>query len=331
MPTTHPRPLHRATVPALIAAAALSGCIPAAAVTVGDAAPTVYASSLRVPRPAGALSEHVIVISIDGLRPDAIERFGARALQRLAHEGSYSLEARTILPSITLPSHTSMLTGEGPETHGITWNDNRAEVEGTVHTPTVFSLAHARGLHTAAFFSKGKFEHLLIPGSVTYAVAPEGNGKWLAARTAGKVEAYLRTERPDLLFVHLGDTDYAGHAFGWMGMVYGWAVRHADGAVARVLAAADRAYGEGSYTVLVTADHGGHGRTHGTSAAVDVTIPWIAWGRGIRSGGVRLGAGIRTMDTAATALRLLGVEEHAVGEPVLGALDAALLGTTDEP
>src|SRR5262245_4599238 len=66
-----------------------------------------------------ALSEHVIIVSIDGLRPDAIKKFGADTMKRLMQEGSYSLHASTILPSKTLPSHTSMLTGVEPSEHGV--------------------------------------------------------------------------------------------------------------------------------------------------------------------------------------------------------------------
>lgn len=323
-------PIHRLArlLSALVISAPLASCVPAALVTTGEPEPA-YVSRLVASPVERALSEHVVVISIDGLRPDAIERFGAQTLQRLMREGSYSLAARTILPSITLPSHTSMLTGEEIETHGITWNDNRVESEGTVETPTILALARERGLRTAAFFSKGKFHHLLIPGSVDHAVAPEGNGKWLAGRTARHVEDHLEDARPNLLFVHIGDADFAGHTFGWMSPVYGWAVRHADGAVARVLAAADRAYGEGNYTVLLTADHGGHGRTHGSEDLRDVTIPWIAWGKGIRADGMELPAGIHTTDTAATALRLLGLHEGTAGEPVTGALDARLLAAAE--
>ena len=52
---------------------------------------------------AGAVTDHVVVISIDGLRPDAIDRFGARTLQRLKAEGASASEATTIFPSKTLP------------------------------------------------------------------------------------------------------------------------------------------------------------------------------------------------------------------------------------
>src|SRR5688572_33228334 len=63
------------------------------------------------PLPPTSVSRNVLVVSVDGLRPDAIATYGAPTLQRLMREGSYTLSATTIDPSTTLPSHTSMLTG----------------------------------------------------------------------------------------------------------------------------------------------------------------------------------------------------------------------------
>jgi arylsulfatase A-like enzyme len=255
----------------------------------------------------GAVTDHVVIVSVDGLRPDAIARFNAATIGRLAREGSFSLAATTINPSKTLPSHTSMLTGEEPKEHGISWNTNETHTHSHVAVPTIFALARERGLRTAAFFSKGKFNHLEVPGSLDYTQAPNGNGSWSADRTVGDMERYLRVARPNLLFVHIGEPDYAGHFWGWMSWMYGRAVRTADAAVGRVLAAADHAFGAGNYTFLLTADHGGHGRSHGSNRPEDVTIPWIAWGEGVRSG-TELARGIRTMDTAGTALWLLGID-----------------------
>ena len=268
-------------------------------------------------------TDHVVVISIDGLRPDAIGKFGATNLQRLMREGSYTLAARTIMPSRTLPSHTSMLTGEEPEQHGITWNSNETDDHGHVAVPTIFAQAHQAGFKTAAFFSKGKFNHLKIPNSLDYSEAPEGDAHWNASRTVANVERYLEKERPNLLFVHIGEPDYAGHRYSWMSWFYGRAVRSADRAVAQVLTAANEAYGAGNFTVIVTADHGGHGWGHGSSDARDVTIPWIAWGEGVKRGNV-LDASIRTMDTAVTALWLLGLDGLGVGRPVDTAFTAGV-------
>ena len=54
---------------------------------------------------------HIVLISIDGLRPDAINIKNAKNLYTLSHAGLYYPDAQTIKRSVTLPSHTSMLTG----------------------------------------------------------------------------------------------------------------------------------------------------------------------------------------------------------------------------
>jgi arylsulfatase A-like enzyme len=292
-----PRSLHRAALAALALACA---CAPASRLHT-PTAPTPIANR------DDAVTRHVVIVSIDGLRPDAIARYHATMLGRLVRDGRATLDARTILPSKTLPSHTSMLTGQPPDRHGITWNDDEVVGRGLVPVPTVFAVARAHGLRTAAFFSKAKFRHLMVPGTLDHAQAPRGWwGRWSAGHTTDDVTRYLKGgARPDLLFVHLAEPDYVGHAVGWMSWLYGRGVRTADEALARLIDAADGAFGRGRYVLIVTADHGGHGRDHGSADARDVTIPWIAWGEGIGRGA--LPAGIRTMDTAATALRLLGV------------------------
>jgi predicted AlkP superfamily pyrophosphatase or phosphodiesterase len=263
------------------------------------------------PAPNASITRNVILVSIDGLRPDAIDVFKAPTFQRLMREGTYSLLARTILPSSTLPSHTSMLSGEPPEQHRVTWNNVVTAEKDVVDFSTVFSVARAHGYRTAAFFSKAKFSPLQRPGSLDYSQAPGGWwGKWPSARTVSDVRAYLQKERPNLLFVHLSDADSAGHSSGWMSAAYGRAVLATDNAVSQILEAADQTYGAGNYSVVVTADHGGHGRGHGTKDPLDVAIPWIAWGRGVNAG-VIADVTINTFDTAPTVLWLLGVEKPA--------------------
>ena len=280
--------------------------------------------------PTGAVTNHVIVVSIDGLRPDAIDAAGATTLQRLMRSGSYTLKATTIDLSKTLPSHTSMLTGELAEQHGIMWNTDETDTHGTIEIPTVFGIARGRGFHTAAFFSKAKFNHLEVAGTLDHSQAPNGRKAWSANKTVTDVERYLATARPNLLFVHIGEPDYAGHRLGWMSWWYARAVRKADAAVERLMVAADRAYGADNYTLIITADHGGHGRSHGSEVREDVTIPWIAFGRGVRAG-TELRAGVRTVDTAATMLWLLGVAPPTplAGVPIRDAFTDAARAVAD--
>ncbi|HYW10332.1 MAG TPA: alkaline phosphatase family protein [Longimicrobium sp.] len=273
------------------------------------------------PRP-GALAHHVVVISIDGLRPDAIEASGARNLQRMMEEGAYSLQARTIQPSRTLPSHTSMITGVQPAVHGITWNDEQVDAQGRVRVATMFDMADSAHLHTAAFFGKAKFRHLIHGDAPDEVEAPRGLEVVLAPRITQDVIQYLRFNQPDLLFVHLADPDIAGHSAGWMSMPYRWAVRRADAAVEQIRRQAVATFG-GDVVVIVTADHGGHGRDHGTTAEEDVLIPWIVWGPTVETG--RIAERIDTFDTAATALWILGVPVPArwEGRPVATAFQTS--------
>jgi len=303
-------------------ASLLAACSPR---TNATALPPVRADTALA---RGAVTDHVIVISMDGFRPDAIARIRPRTIRRLAREGSHTLEARTIVPSRTLPGHMSMVSGEPPDVHGVVNNEDPDETRWVVDVPTIFHLAHERGFRTAAFFSKTKFRQIYEPGSVDHAEKPTN---WLGLRpswtTAGRVERHLARERPQLVFIHFAEPDYVGHVFGWMSPPYRWAVGWTDRALARVLAAADRAYGKGNYTVILTADHGGSRFTHGSEKAVDMTIPWIAWGKGVRGGEV-LPAGVRTMDTAATAMWLLGIPRPGdwVGAPVEAAFHAPASG-----
>jgi predicted AlkP superfamily pyrophosphatase or phosphodiesterase len=266
---------------------------------------------------------HVVVVSIDGLRPDAIEASGAETLQRLMREGAYSLQAQTINPSKTLPSHTSMLTGVSPAKHGITWNEDRVEETGRVGVPTVFDLADSAGLKTAAFFGKAKFRHLIGTEALDYwATAPRGMEILYAPRMVEDVKRFLKYRRPQLLFIHLPDPDLAGHSAGWMSLPYRLAVRRADAAVREIWEIGQKRFGK-DFVLIVTADHGGHDRTHGTTAAVDMTIPWIAWGKEVKPGPIE--APITTYDTAATTLWLLGIPAPPFwdGRPVAEAFDPA--------
>jgi predicted AlkP superfamily pyrophosphatase or phosphodiesterase len=279
---------------------------------------------------AVGLTRNVVLVSVDGLRPDAIAEFDPPTLQRLMREGSYSLAARTIMPSTTLPSHTSMLSGEPPEDHGVFWNNVLSAKTDVVAFPTIFSVAREHGYRTAAFFSKSKFEPLQRPGTLDYSQAPGGwFGRWSSDRTMADVRSYLAKERPNLLFIHLADPDRAGHSSGWMSDAYGRAVRDADQALGELVASADGAYGRGNYLLLVTADHGGHGRGHGTNDPLDVTIPWIAWGRGVNAGLLK-DMPIQTFDTAPTVLWLLGLDtpDEWDGMPVTKAFHAPVASTT---
>lgn len=64
----------------------------------------------------------VILILVDGMRPDALTGCGHPYVKRLFEIGSYSMEAKTVYPSVTLPCHMSLFHSVPPERHGILTN-----------------------------------------------------------------------------------------------------------------------------------------------------------------------------------------------------------------
>jgi len=256
-------------------------------------------------------ASHVIVISIDGLRPDAIERAPAKHLQALIERGAYCATAKTVSPTVTLPGHVSMLSGLDVGRHGVTANE---ELPGFFMAPTVFTAAKNMNLRTGIFFSKSKLRYLARPGAVDVAygtaiVTVEPDAATTAAALA-RVFAERWAERSfDFAFVHLREPDEAGHKEGWMTEAYLRGVAEADAAVGSIL---ETVRASERVAVIVTADHGGTGLTH----ADDPVIPWICVGPGVTPG-LKIGREIRTFDTAATALLWLGLRPHHIdGRPV---------------
>jgi arylsulfatase A-like enzyme len=261
------------------------------------------------PAPSPA-TPRVVIFSIDGLRPDALLQ-AAPVLAAFAAGGASTWQAQTIMPSTTLPSHASMLSGYSPSVHGITWDEFRSD-KGPISVPTVFSAARAAGLRTVLVAGKDKFRQLDIPGTVQRFDLCAGNDEEVATRAIGEAMAGF-----DLMFVHLPQTDLTGHAQGWMSPAYLDAVSGADRAVARVVEALPA-----GTTVIITADHGGHEWTHGSNMRVDLTIPWIMFGPHVAAR--TLTTRVQTVDTAATAAFVLGISlaPSASGRPVMEAFDA---------
>lgn len=270
------------------------------------------ASARSSPPPPSRLVNHVIIVSIDGLRPDALRRAETINLKTLWQGGASSWQAQTVFPSITLPAHASMLSGVPIEKHGITWNDWQPG-QGFISVPTVFSIAHEAGVTTAAVVGKFKLFHLAPPGVVDFFDVHPSD-----ADVSQAAADYFLAHRPTVLFLHLPDTDTTGHAYGWMSPEQLQTIGRADQALTPLLTALRQTNLLDQTLIIVTADHGGHARTHGTDLPEDMTIPWIAFGAPVKRG-YRIKSWVRVYDTAATALYALGlpIPESWEGKPIV--------------
>lgn len=263
-----------------------------------------------------AMTELVVLISVDGLRPDVIFPV-APTIHRLTLEGASALHSRTISKSSTLPSHASMVSGVDVDQHGLGFNSYRPD-RGHIQYPTIFSEAQKAGLSTALFVGKRKLSHLLNPDTVAHFEV----GGVFCNKVTQLAVPYLREAEPGVVFVHFSDPDGAGHRNGWMSDEYKAAVHRADRCVAEVLEALQQRGHMDRTMVLVTSDHGGHDHSHGTRKKLDRQIPWVLFGGGVKEK-ARIRRTVFNTDTAATIFHALGITPPAsiVGKPVLEAFD----------
>lgn len=270
--------------------------------------------AVSLPAWAEKHTEHVFIVSFDGGKPAVMQQSKMPTVEHLVETGACTWQAQTTFPSITLTSHASMLTGVGPAKHHMLWNEWKPD-RGMVTVPTIFQLAHKNALVTAMIVSKPKFIHLFLAHSLNFFALPSYKAK-LVADVASE---YIKDKKPNLCFIHFTDSDSAGHQYGWGSDEQKKAFADEDDALKTVLKAISDAGIEKQSVVILTADHGGHDKTHGSNAAEDMTIPWIVWGKGVKHDST-IGS-VNTCDTAATALWLLDLPIPADfdGKPVVGA------------
>lgn len=246
----------------------------------------------------------VLLLSVDGMRPDGLAAAQTPTFDRLIREGAFTGAARTVMPSVTLPCHTSMLRGVDTARHGITSN--------TFHplarpVPSLIDTAKDAGKRTGFFYNWEELRDLAAPGKLDVSMMiGDSNRPETDQRVADMAIDALDRHDLDFLFLYLGWTDACGHESGWMSPPYLEAISNADACLGRVLAALQRLGRAGETTVLVTSDHGGHERCHGTDSDEDILVPWLLCGPGIRSGH-RIAGPVRIYDTCATLAHLLGV------------------------
>ena len=265
---------------------------------------------------AANVNSHAILISCDGLRPDAVEKLGAEKLPhlyRLLKEGASTKNARTDKThTVTLPNHTSMVTGRpvaGAAGHN--WTSNGTPKLGQMlhrnkkqYIRSMFGVAHDHGLRTALFSSKTKF--ILYDRSYD-----ERNGKPdQIGEDDGKdkIDTYVFEEDIEKLMprfleamkaspfqlsmLHLRDTDTAGHKSGWdltEGSPYMKAIVRIDGVLGDLLKLIDSDERlSGKTSIIITADHGGRmeTKTHlKADSPYNYTIPFMVWGPEVEAGG----------------------------------------------
>ena len=250
----------------------------------------------------------VILVLIDGCRPEALSSSTTPALDSLMAGGAFTRQARTVEPPITLPTHFSLFTSRMPSQHGVFTNGCQP-LAPPAAAGLVETVKH-NGLYAAAIHSWEEL-NLLAPcnsfDEVYYRKTDHVEGGDEQLMRVGL--DIICARKPDFCFIYLGRQDLAGHAGGWLSPQYFKALKQADDAVALLVDGLAAGGLTEQYVVVVQSDHGGQGKQHKQPLAEVMTIPWMARGPGIRAGHA-IKAGVQIVDTAPTIARILGIEPH---------------------
>lgn len=239
----------------------------------------------------------VILIVVDGMRPDSLEKI--ENAQKIVKNSTYTMNAQTVFPSVTLPCHMSLFHSVAPERHGTTTNIYMPQVRPINGLCEVLKLYNKK---SAMFYNWEDIRDVSRPNSLSHVAFYAG--KKLGYLETGEMLTeelikYVKAFDTDFTFLLLGYTDWAGHKFGWMSDEYLSAMQSSWDNIEKIMTE----LGD-EYTYIITADHGGHDRTHGSDTPEDMTIPVILNGKAFEKNKVIEKVSI--LDIAPTVATLLG-------------------------
>ena len=256
------------------------------------------------------MQNKVILISIDGMRPDGLKACGNQYLTELEAKCAYTYSGASLFPPITFPCHFSMSRSVTPQRHGILTNTYVPEVR---PVKGIFEKIREAGGMSAMFYGWDNMRDIATPGSLKIA-------SYMNFRVTGESDTYLTDEclrtvenySPDFVFLYLPDTDdLGGHAAGWMSEEYLHRISIAIDNVKRVFEKFSN-----KYRIIIMSDHGGHERTHGVNCSEDMTIPFFFYGEEFTPG--QMSEPISLLEIAPTIAKIMGIpqDEDWEGHPV---------------
>ncbi len=243
------------------------------------------------------MAEKVILILADGMRPDGLLQCGSDFVKTMQEKSYYSLTAQTVMPSVTLPCHMSLFHSVDPDRHGVTTNTYVPQVR---PIEGLFDALYRNEKINGFFFNWEELRDLSRPGHVDKSVFLNLHSMKNTDRLlTDEAVKYIGERKPDFVFLYMGMTDEAGHDYGWMSKEYLSAINVAVSCMQKIY---DN-FGD-EYNIIITADHGGHTRGHGTDCPEDMTIPIFCIGQSFPAGEEFKGGSIK--DIPVTIAKLTG-------------------------
>ncbi len=256
-------------------------------------------------------AKHVLFIGLDGWAANTYDKSDMPFVKKLATEGAFTKEKRSVLPSSSAINWASIFMGVGPEVHGyLHWGSQKPELEqpsGSVDTngifPTVFQLARNQypKANMALFAEWDGIKHLVDTLSLNHFEQPKLDD--MVSRST----AYIKANKPELAAIIFDRPDHPGHDNGWGSPEYYRMMNRLDGCIAEIFKALEEAGMIDDTMVIITADHGGKGTGHGGTSMSEMQSPLIIWGKGVKPG-TQITDMVVSYDIAPTIAHALGLK-----------------------
>tara|TARA_B100001057_G_scaffold480975_1_gene554461 strand:- start:3173 stop:4837 length:1665 start_codon:yes stop_codon:yes gene_type:complete len=268
------------------------------------------------------ITEHLIIIGVDAMSPNGIINADTPVMDELMANGSYTLNARGVLPTSSSTNWASMVSGAGPEQHGVTsngWERDEHTLPAVIQGeegifPTIFSVARNQrpDMEMGAIYTWGGFGRLIERSLLDY-----DNTEKNDELTVEKAIDYIKKKTPNFLFIHLDRVDHVGHSMGHKTPQFYDAVTKIDLQIGQIIQSTKEAGIYQNTTFIISADHGGIGFGHGGETEDEIEIPFIIFGKGIKRNYL-IRNQVYTYDNAATAALLLGLDQPQAwtGRPI---------------
>jgi len=270
-------------------------------------------------------AEHVVVVGCDGFGSVGFTATNLPVLHKLMRDGAYTLHDRGVMPTSSSPNWASMIMGASPEQHGVTsneWETNKFDIAPTALGPggifpTIFGLIREQkpDATIACVHDWDGFARLLEPRALDLLENVKGS-----TNTARRAVEVILERKPTFLFIHFDDVDHAGHTYGWKSPEFFAAADMVDGLIGQVADALVTAGIRDQTILIMTADHGGKGKSHGGATMEELEIPLVLNGPGVAPGHTLTGF-VNTYDLAPTIAWIFGLRPPACwsGKPLLDA------------
>jgi predicted AlkP superfamily pyrophosphatase or phosphodiesterase len=268
---------------------------------------------------------YILVIGIDGLGAHGIGMAKTPNMNELMKNGSYSLAARTVVPSSSGPAWSSMITGTTVERHGIgnnSWTVDNKILEPVFkgeHNmfPTIFGeiRKHTPKALIGAIYHWGAFGNFVEKGVCDLSIPAKSEDE-----ATQKACDFLAEKHPHFTFVHLDLVDHGGHSGGYRSDEYVQTIEKADSLVGVLLSKLKETGMFDQTVVFVLSDHGGFEKKHGGTHPDEMIVPLIISGKGVRKG-YEMKHPVFTYDLAPTVGWLFGfkLNEWVTGKPLVDA------------